>query len=102
MSRTVMRPAWRPSALSEPEVRADYRGSPRGSPPCVTRWIVWCWLDSTSDLSSADSTQAYCVDVEHQPTDLAVRGSNPSRATIDRRTRRSAAQMDRVVPTRAA
>jgi hypothetical protein len=30
------------------------------------------WLDSTPDLSSTNSTQAYCVDVEHQPTDLAV------------------------------
>jgi hypothetical protein len=28
-------------------------------------------------LSSADSTQAYVVDAEHQPTDLAVGGSNP-------------------------
>jgi hypothetical protein len=37
------------------------------------------WLDLAPDLSSADSTQAYCVDVEHQPTDLAVGGSNPSR-----------------------
>src|SRR5215213_62252 len=37
------------------------------------------WLDSTPDLSSVNSTQAYCVDVEHQPTDLAVGGSNPSR-----------------------
>src|SRR5687767_11405427 len=37
------------------------------------------WLDSTPDLSSANSTQAYCVDGEHQPTDLAVGGSNPSR-----------------------
>ena len=33
-------------------------------------------------LSSADSTQADCVDGEHQPTDLAVGGSNPSRRTI--------------------
>jgi hypothetical protein len=30
------------------------------------------WLDSTPDLSSANSTPAYCVDVKHQPTDLAV------------------------------
>jgi hypothetical protein len=30
------------------------------------------WLDSTPDLSSVNSTQAYCVDIEHQPTDLAV------------------------------
>jgi hypothetical protein len=35
------------------------------------------WLDSTPDLSSVNSTQAYCVDVEHQPTDLAVASSNP-------------------------
>ena len=37
------------------------------------------WLDSAPDLSSADSTQAHCMDAEHQPTDLAVGGSNPSR-----------------------
>src|SRR5215207_1201020 len=30
------------------------------------------WLDSAPDLSCTNSTQAYCVDVEHQPTDLAV------------------------------
>jgi hypothetical protein len=30
-------------------------------------------------LSSTNSTQADWVDVEHQPTDLAVGGSNPSR-----------------------
>jgi hypothetical protein len=30
------------------------------------------WLDSTPDLSCADSTQAHWVDVEHQPTDLVV------------------------------
>ena len=28
------------------------------------------WLDSTPDLSCTDSTRAYCVDGEHQPTDL--------------------------------
>ena len=54
-------------------------GSPRGSPPGVTRWIIWCWLDSTPDLSCANGTRDHCVDVEHQPTDLAVAGSNPSR-----------------------
>src|SRR5215213_11557802 len=37
------------------------------------------WLDSTPDLSSVNSTQDHGVDVEHQPTDLAVGGSNPSR-----------------------
>jgi hypothetical protein len=37
------------------------------------------WLDSTPDVSCTNSTQVYCVDVEHQPTDLAVGGSNPSR-----------------------
>jgi hypothetical protein len=36
-------------------------------------------VDSTPDLSSANSTQAHWVDGEHQPTDLAVGGSNPSR-----------------------
>jgi hypothetical protein len=37
------------------------------------------WLDSTPDLSCTNSTLAHCVDAEHQPTDLAVGGSNPSR-----------------------
>jgi len=40
------------------------------------------WLDSAPDLSSADSTQAHCLDGDHQPTDLAVGGSNPSRRAI--------------------
>ena len=30
------------------------------------------WLDSAPNLSSTNSTQAHCVDAEHQPTDLAV------------------------------
>src|SRR4029453_578905 len=30
------------------------------------------WLDSPPDLSSTNSTQAHCMDGEHQPTDLAV------------------------------
>jgi hypothetical protein len=30
------------------------------------------WLDSTPDLSSTSGTQAYVVDVEHQPADLMV------------------------------
>jgi hypothetical protein len=37
--------------LSEPRIRADFRGSPRGGPPAVTRWILWYWLDSAADLS---------------------------------------------------
>jgi hypothetical protein len=37
------------------------------------------WLDSAPDLSCTNSTQAYVLDVEHQPRDLAVGGSNPSR-----------------------
>src|SRR4029453_15713627 len=32
------------------------------------------WLDLAPDLSCTNSTQAHCVDVEHQPTDLAVEG----------------------------
>jgi hypothetical protein len=60
------------SALSEPGIRAGCHGSLRDSPPAVTRWILRYWLDSAPHLSCADSTQAYCVDVEHQPTDLAV------------------------------
>jgi hypothetical protein len=41
------------------------------------------WLDSAPSLSSTNSIQAHWVDAEHQPTDLAVGGSNPSRrATI--------------------
>jgi hypothetical protein len=53
-------------------VRAGWHGSPRGSPPAVTRWILWYALDSAADLSSTNSTQEYLVDLEHQPTDLAV------------------------------
>jgi hypothetical protein len=30
------------------------------------------WLDLAPDLSCMNSTEAYCVDGEHQPTDLAV------------------------------
>jgi hypothetical protein len=37
------------------------------------------WLDSSPDLSCTNSTRGYWVDAEHQPTDLAVGGSNPSR-----------------------
>jgi hypothetical protein len=37
------------------------------------------WLDDPPDRSCKDSTQDYCLDVEHQPTHLAVGGSNPSR-----------------------
>src|SRR5215212_9939920 len=40
---------------------------------------VAVWLDLAPDLSCKDSTKDHCVDVEHQPTDLAVGGSNPSR-----------------------
>ena len=40
------------------------------------------WLDLVPDLSSTNSTQEYLVDVEHQATDLAVGGSNPSRRAI--------------------
>jgi hypothetical protein len=38
-------------------------GSLCGSPPAITRWTGWCWLDAAPDLSCADSTQDYCVDV---------------------------------------
>jgi hypothetical protein len=31
------------------------------------------WLDLAPDLSRTDSTQACCVDVEHQPTDRVLR-----------------------------
>src|SRR5215203_5136816 len=37
--------------------------------PALDRTVA-VWLDSAPDLSCTDSTQAYCVDVEHQPTDL--------------------------------
>jgi hypothetical protein len=36
------------------------------------------WLDSTPDLSSVNNTQAYWVDVEHQPTDLVADRYLPS------------------------
>ena len=47
------------------------------------------WLDLTPDLSSANSTQPHCLDAEHQPTDLAVGGSNPSRRAPDQQVYRS-------------
>ena len=56
----------------EPGMRAGCHGSPRGSPPAVTRWISWYSLDSAADVSSTDSTQDYCLDVGHQPTDLVL------------------------------
>jgi len=59
----------------EPGMRAGCHGSPRGSPPAITRWISWYSLDYAADLSSANSTQEYLLDIEHQPTDLAVGGS---------------------------
>jgi hypothetical protein len=44
------------------------------------------WLDSTPDLSCIGSIQAYWVDGEHQPTDLAVGGTEPA---VDEHQRRS-------------
>jgi hypothetical protein len=46
-------------------------------------------LDLTPDLSSANSTQPHCLDAEHQPTDLAIGGSNPSRRAPDQQIYRS-------------
>jgi hypothetical protein len=37
------------------------------------------WTDDRSIVSSADPPGADQIDVEHQATDLAVGGSNPSR-----------------------
>jgi hypothetical protein len=37
------------------------------------------WTDDPSDVSRLDRSGADQTDVEHQPTDLAVGGSNPSR-----------------------
>ena len=42
----------------------------------VTRWIVWCWLDSAADPSGTNSAQEYPMDVVHRSTDLAV-GQGP-------------------------
>jgi hypothetical protein len=39
--------------------------------PALDRTLA-IWLDSAPNWSSANSTQAYVVDAEHQPTDLAV------------------------------
>jgi hypothetical protein len=36
-------------------------------------------MDWTPDLSSMNSTHRHAVDADHQPTDLAVGGSNRSR-----------------------
>jgi hypothetical protein len=47
------------------------------------------WLDDPPDRSCKDSTQDYCLDVEHQPTDLAVGGSNPLAARIRSQVNRS-------------
>jgi len=42
------------------------------------------WLDSAPDLSSTNSTQADCVDAEHQPTELVVgAGSGGSDVELD-------------------
>jgi hypothetical protein len=35
--------------------------------------------NSVPDLSSTNSTQEYALDIDHQPRDLAIRSSNPSR-----------------------
>src|SRR5829696_9625507 len=36
------------------------------------------WLDLAPDLSCTNSIQDYCLDVEHQPTDLATAVGQPS------------------------
>jgi hypothetical protein len=59
---------------------AQGRSSPHGSSPGVTRWNIWCWLDSTSDLSCTNDAPAHCVDADHQPTDRAVGAPSPLRA----------------------
>src|SRR4029453_13520096 len=41
------------------------------------------WLDWASDLSSTNSTQAHCVDAEHQPTDLAVEIGSTHRTSLE-------------------
>ena len=40
-------------------------------------WTLAVWLESTLDLSCIDSTQAHCVDAEHQPCKQEVGGSSP-------------------------
>ena len=40
------------------------------------------WIDDAPDVSSPDPSGANQADVEHQATDLAVGGSNPSRRAI--------------------
>jgi hypothetical protein len=37
------------------------------------------WTDGPSNVSRLDPSGADQIDAEHQPTDLAVGGSNPSR-----------------------
>jgi hypothetical protein len=37
------------------------------------------WTDEASNVSRPDPTEADQIDAEHQATDLAVGGSNPSR-----------------------
>jgi hypothetical protein len=52
--------------------RADCHGSPRGSPPAVTRWDCLVLAELGSNLSCTNSTQDHCVDADHQPTDLVL------------------------------
>ena len=37
------------------------------------------WIDEASDVRRPDRSEANQIDAEHQPSDLAVGGSNPSR-----------------------
>jgi hypothetical protein len=52
-------------------------------------------MDSTSDLTCTDGTQAYCVDGEHQPTDLAVRRYKPLLARVNAARRVSSLELGR-------
>ena len=57
------------------------------------RVVGWStWPDSTPDLSGANSTQAPCVDAEHQATDLAVGVPIPRDAHLADRLFNSATQ----------
>ncbi len=50
------------------------------------------WIDEASNVSRPDPSGADQIDAEHQATDLAVGGSNPSRRATSRRATKPAGQ----------
>jgi hypothetical protein len=54
------------------------------------------WLDSPLNVTGTDSTHRHRMDGEHQPTDLAVGGSNPSRRAASQQVRGFVSQASRL------